>query len=235
MRRACLLTLSTMLLALAVAPAAQAERVFTVRGADGPGPARYDRVRVIEQGPRRAHHVLVLVPGTSAGAAFFRPAAADLLQAASGLEGVVGRPAREPARGPLDARRGAGSAAPARRPVPVLPRVDHQRVDQPALRARPRRRRAVRPAVGDEGGDRRPAQRDQGRAEGRQRCRARRPLARRLDRRGVRHVGLQRPRGRRRPRRARADRRRQRRYARHASRGEEAARAISTPRPRSWI
>ena len=78
--RACLLTLSTMLLALAVAPAAQAERVFTVRGADGPGPARYDRVRVIEQGPRRAHHVLVLVPGTSAGAAFFRPAAADLLK-----------------------------------------------------------------------------------------------------------------------------------------------------------
>ena len=80
MRRAWLLPLSTMLLALAVAPAAHAERVFTVRGADGPGPARYDRVRVIEQGPRRAHHVLVLVPGTSAGAAYFRPVAADLLK-----------------------------------------------------------------------------------------------------------------------------------------------------------
>ena len=75
MRRAWLLTLSTMLLALAAAPAAQAERVFTVRGADGPGPARYDRVHVIEQGPRRAHNVLVLVPGTSAGAAYFRPVA----------------------------------------------------------------------------------------------------------------------------------------------------------------
>jgi len=80
MRRAWLLPLSTMLLALAAAPAAHAERVFTVRGADGPGPARYDRVRVIEQGPRRAHNVLVLVPGTSAGAAYFRPVAADLLK-----------------------------------------------------------------------------------------------------------------------------------------------------------
>jgi hypothetical protein len=78
--RAWLLPLSTMLLALAIAPAAQAERVFTVRGAAGPGPARYDRVRVIEQGPRRAHHVLVLVPGTSAGAAYFRPVATDLLK-----------------------------------------------------------------------------------------------------------------------------------------------------------
>jgi hypothetical protein len=80
MRRAWLVPLSTMLLALAVAPAAQAERVFTVRGANGPGPAQYDRVRVIEQGPRRAHNVLVLVPGTSAGAAYFRPVAADLLK-----------------------------------------------------------------------------------------------------------------------------------------------------------
>ncbi len=78
--RARLLTLATTILVLAIAPAAHAERVFTVRGADGPGPARYDRVRVIEQGPHRAHHVLVLVPGTSGGAAYFRPVAADLLK-----------------------------------------------------------------------------------------------------------------------------------------------------------
>ena len=80
MRRAWLLPLSTMLLALAIVPAAQAERVFTVRGADGPGPARYDRVRVIEQGPRRARNVLVLAPGTSGGAAYFHPVATDLVR-----------------------------------------------------------------------------------------------------------------------------------------------------------
>ena len=57
-------------------------------------------------GPRRAHHVLVLVPGTSAGAAYFRPVAARPGQAASRLAGVGGRPAREPARGPL--RRSTG-------------------------------------------------------------------------------------------------------------------------------
>jgi hypothetical protein len=68
-----------MAFALAIVPTASADRVFDVRGADGPGPARYDRVRVIEQGPRRARNVLVLVPGTSAGAAYFRPVAADIL------------------------------------------------------------------------------------------------------------------------------------------------------------
>ena len=64
--RAWLLT-STILLALAIAPAAHAERVFTVRGADGPGPARYDRVRVIEQGPRRATTCSSSSPARPAG------------------------------------------------------------------------------------------------------------------------------------------------------------------------
>jgi hypothetical protein len=74
-RRYLLLTLSTMAVALAVASPASADRVFTVDGAKAPGPARYDRVRVIEQGPRGADDVLVLVPGTSGGAAYFRPVA----------------------------------------------------------------------------------------------------------------------------------------------------------------
>jgi hypothetical protein len=78
MRRAWLVPLSTIALGLAIAPAAFADRVFTVRGAPAPGPARYDRIRVIEQGPRHARHVLVLVPGTSAGAAYFRPVARDI-------------------------------------------------------------------------------------------------------------------------------------------------------------
>ena len=79
MRRAWLVPLSTMILALALAPPASADRVFGVRGAEAPGPARFDRVRVIEQGPRRARNVLVLVPGTSGGAAYFRPVAADIV------------------------------------------------------------------------------------------------------------------------------------------------------------
>ena len=66
--------------ALALAPAASADRVFTVHGANAPGPARYDRVRVIEQGPRTARNILVLVPGTYAGAAYFRPVAADIVK-----------------------------------------------------------------------------------------------------------------------------------------------------------
>jgi hypothetical protein len=83
-RRVRLLTLSTIAGVLAVVSPASADRVFTVDGAAAPGPARYDRVRVIEQGPRKADNVLVLVPGTSAGAAYFRPVARDI---AAGLPG----------------------------------------------------------------------------------------------------------------------------------------------------
>ena len=84
MRRFWLITLSTMVLALVGAAPAAADRVFTVRGADAPGPARYDRIRVVEQGPRRADNVLVLVPGTSGGAAYFRPVAADIVKRLKG-------------------------------------------------------------------------------------------------------------------------------------------------------
>jgi hypothetical protein len=67
LRRIWLVPLSTIALMAAGAVPASADRVLTVRGADAPGPARYDRVRVIEQGPRRADNILVLVPGTSGG------------------------------------------------------------------------------------------------------------------------------------------------------------------------
>jgi pimeloyl-ACP methyl ester carboxylesterase len=51
-------------------------RVHWMRGFATPGtPARYDRVGVIEVGPRSARNVLVLEPGTSAGAAYFVPLA----------------------------------------------------------------------------------------------------------------------------------------------------------------
>jgi hypothetical protein len=45
------------------------ERVVTINGVTGPGPAQYNRVRVLEIGARDAKNVLVLEPGTSAGAA----------------------------------------------------------------------------------------------------------------------------------------------------------------------
>ncbi len=80
MRRVRVLSLSTIVIALACAPTASADRVFTVKGASAPGPAKYDRVRVIEQGPRHARNVLVLVPGTSGGAAYFHPVAADIVK-----------------------------------------------------------------------------------------------------------------------------------------------------------
>ena len=73
-----------MVAAFALASPASAERVFSVDGAPAPGPARYDRVRVIEEGPRGADNVLVLVPGTSGGAAYLRPVARDIV---AGLPG----------------------------------------------------------------------------------------------------------------------------------------------------
>ena len=51
-------------------------RVHWMPGFAAPGtPARYDKVGVIEVGPRSARNVLVLEPGTSAGAAYFVPLA----------------------------------------------------------------------------------------------------------------------------------------------------------------
>ncbi|MGI8713901.1 MAG: hypothetical protein ACR2NR_12145 [Solirubrobacteraceae bacterium] len=51
-------------------------KVTWMPGASSPGtPARYDRVGVIKVGPARARNVLVLEPGTSAGATYFVPLA----------------------------------------------------------------------------------------------------------------------------------------------------------------
>jgi pimeloyl-ACP methyl ester carboxylesterase len=85
-RRVWLLAVPTIVIALAGAPTASAQRVFTIKAASAPGPAKYDRIRVIEQGPRTAHNVLVLVlvPGTSAGAAYFHPAAAVIAKRLKG-------------------------------------------------------------------------------------------------------------------------------------------------------
>jgi hypothetical protein len=66
-------------LAAGAAPAAARDHVLTLKGADAPGPARLDTVKVLQMGPKSATHVLVLEPGTSAGAPYFRPIAHDIL------------------------------------------------------------------------------------------------------------------------------------------------------------
>ena len=54
-------------------------------------------------------------PGTSASAAYFRPLAQLIVEPDARLAGVVRRAPREPARGPLDARRASSAARPRRR------------------------------------------------------------------------------------------------------------------------
>jgi pimeloyl-ACP methyl ester carboxylesterase len=61
-------------------------RVETVEVEAALGPGEYNRVRVIEHGPDDAENVLVLVPGTSAGAAYFTPVALDIVDAVDGWQ-----------------------------------------------------------------------------------------------------------------------------------------------------
>ena len=64
-------------LALAtLAPSASAAEISWMRGFDDPDtPNRLDRVGALKVGPKRAKNVLVLNPGTSSSAAYFRPLA----------------------------------------------------------------------------------------------------------------------------------------------------------------
>ncbi|MCW3039074.1 MAG: alpha/beta hydrolase [Solirubrobacterales bacterium] len=108
-------TLAALILG-AVAPAAHAaDRVVSVTTPDGPGPARTDRVRVLQQGPASAKHVLVLVPGTSASASYFRPVAGDILRRLPGWQvwSVARRETALEDQSVLDAA-SAGTATPQR-------------------------------------------------------------------------------------------------------------------------
>ncbi len=102
----------------AIAPAAHADRVVTLKGYDAPGtPAKYDKVKVYEVGSAKAKRVLVLEPGTLGGAR--ATSAGDHprhRQAPARLAGVVGRAPAEPDRGPLGARQGASRTRPRARP-----------------------------------------------------------------------------------------------------------------------
>jgi len=57
----------------------RAVRVLTLDDLGGPGPAELAQVRVLQYGSEDADNVLVLSPGTSAGAAYFGPLAEDLV------------------------------------------------------------------------------------------------------------------------------------------------------------
>jgi pimeloyl-ACP methyl ester carboxylesterase len=73
------------LLALGLAGAADArERVVQVPS-KGPGPERFDRVPVLQIGPKKPRRVLVLMPGTAGGAGDFTLVARDLVRRVPGL------------------------------------------------------------------------------------------------------------------------------------------------------
>jgi pimeloyl-ACP methyl ester carboxylesterase len=81
--RAALLAVLSLLLLPALASAGT---VVSVRGAAGPGPARYDRVSYERFGPAPAKRVLILVPGTQGGAGDFSLVAPEIVKRVKGLQ-----------------------------------------------------------------------------------------------------------------------------------------------------
>ena len=201
------------LLAVAVAAllvaAAPASAQTTVKGVDGPGPSRYDKVRVVKSGPASAKRVLVIVPGTSASAGNTAQIGADIAQRLKGWQvwSVARRETLLEDHATFE-RAMRGEVSPAQVFDYYLGWLAELAGHRP--REDPRgRRRGVRAEVGDGDGDRGPAPRRGEGAGGREaEGRAGRALARRDDRGGVRDVGLRRARGGARPRGPGADRRR---------------------------
>ena len=75
------------LLVLALFPAtAAAGPVVSVKGASGPGPARYDRVSYERFGPASAKRVLILVPGFQGGAGDFSLVGPEIVRHVKGLQ-----------------------------------------------------------------------------------------------------------------------------------------------------
>src|SRR4051812_8607349 len=89
--RTSLLVVLTCAVALAVfspgASAAPSVRFQSLAGVNAPGtPAQYNRVGVLQIGPRNARNVLVLNPGTSASAAYFAPLARTIVSEVKGWQ-----------------------------------------------------------------------------------------------------------------------------------------------------
>jgi hypothetical protein len=88
-RRRIAFTVACIAAACAVAsPAASAaDHVTWMKGVDAPGtPKKYDRVGVLQLGPKDAKNILVFVPGTSAGSAYIAPFARTLATKAKGWQ-----------------------------------------------------------------------------------------------------------------------------------------------------
>jgi hypothetical protein len=76
-------------LALAAAPAGAAvdTRFHRIQGSPSSGtPAKYNKVGILEVGPRRAENILVLNPGTSSSAAYFAPLAKTVVSRSPGWQ-----------------------------------------------------------------------------------------------------------------------------------------------------
>ena len=89
-RRSAAVALAAVVTLLSFAPFARAQADTRFRWLDSyesPGtPSAYNRVGVLEIGPRSAQNVLVLIPGTSASAAYFAPLARHLVSRAKGWQ-----------------------------------------------------------------------------------------------------------------------------------------------------
>ena len=86
-RRAALATLATATLLAAPAAAGAKDTVTTLPGFKAPAtPSTLNKVKVLKQGSSKAKNVLVLEPGTSAGAANFEPVASALLKKLKGWQ-----------------------------------------------------------------------------------------------------------------------------------------------------
>ncbi len=94
--RKLVLVFAVVVLALAtVAPAASAGngsqkvdvKFDRIPGFTAPGtPAKYNKVGILKTGPSDAKNILVLVPGTSASAAYFEPLAKDIVRTSKGWQ-----------------------------------------------------------------------------------------------------------------------------------------------------
>jgi len=93
--RRLVLLVAAVVLALALAPAADAQgggqkvdvKFERIQGFSAPGtPAKYNKVGILKTGPSNANNILVLVPGTSASAAYFEPLAKDIVRRSKGWQ-----------------------------------------------------------------------------------------------------------------------------------------------------
>src|SRR5215213_7169614 len=82
-----LIAFLALLAAAPPSPGAPSVRITRIQGYAAPGtPSAYNRVGILEVGPRRAKNILVLNPGTSASAAYFQPLAKSIVARLNGWQ-----------------------------------------------------------------------------------------------------------------------------------------------------